>query len=243
MRPLALVALLLAGCSPEADLTVFASASATDAATDLAAISTERDGVSVVVSSGATSTLARQVDAGAPADVVLLVGDEWPQWLESRQRLDREPVEVAFGRLAVIIPAGGRPWASIEPLAQMERVALGDPEHVPAGRFARGAMERAGLWRAVGPRVIPFPDVRGAVGAVASGRADAAVVYETDVWTSDRVRLAALWPDSLSATIPYRCGVVAGSARADAARRFCQLAATSVDVWEQLGFRAAALSP
>ena len=119
---------------------------------------------------------------------------------------------------------------------------MADPAHVPAGRFAKAALERADLWREVAPSVVPFPDVRGALAAVATGQADAAIVYETDAWVVDRVTVAALWPDSLSVPILYRCLPVADSPRIEAARRFCKIA-RSADVWERLGFRALELRP
>lgn len=243
MRPLALFLLLAAGCAPEEPLVVFASASATDVATDLATQSENWHGIPVSVSTGATSTLARQIDAGAPANVALLVGDDWSDWLGARQRLLGLPVDVAFGGLAVVIPRGAREWSDLSPLVQIGRVALADPAHVPAGRFAERALQRAGLWRQMESRVVPFPDVRSALGAVASGRADAAVVYETDVRRSDRVRVATVLPDSLLSTITYRCLVLAGSDRVAEAQRFCREAQSSVDIWERLGFAAAALRP
>ncbi|OZC03134.1 molybdate ABC transporter substrate-binding protein [Rubricoccus marinus] len=242
MRPLALASLafgLWVGCAREDALTVFASASAADAAQDLA----EAFEGKTRISPGATSALARQIDAGAPASVALLVGDEWVDWLGSRQRLSGEPIEVSRGALAVVVPARDSAWASLRPLARVERLALADPAHVPAGRFAQAALERAGLWRGVSSRVIPFADVRAALGAVASGRADAAVVYQTDARLSNRVRTAALFPDSLVAPIVYRCAVVAGSGREAEGEAFCAHARASGETWRRRGFRAVQKTP
>ena len=200
MRPLALLCLLV-GCAPEAPdaLVVFAAASATDAASDLGRAFEAETGAPVTISTGATSTLAHQIAAGAPADAMLFAGTEWADWLEARGTI-QAPVVVARGALVVVVPSDAPAWRGIEPLADAPRVAMADPSHVPAGQFAREALERAGLWRTVESRVVPFPDVRAALGAVASRKVDAGIVYASDAGSTPRVRVAARIPDSHSAS-------------------------------------------
>ena len=236
MRPLALLCLLV-GCAPGAPdaLLVFAAASATDVASDLASAFESETGEAVAVSTGATSTLAHQIAAGAPADVMLFAGTEWAEWLEARGRI-HEPVVVARGALVIVVPAGAAEWRGIEPLADAQRVALADPSHVPAGQFAREALERSGLWRTVESRVVPFPDVRAALGAVASGKVDAGIVYASDAGSTSRVRVAAVIPDSLQPRIEYVCAPVEGRQRRASAREFCRIAAQQPGLWRRRGF-------
>ncbi|MEM1055882.1 MAG: molybdate ABC transporter substrate-binding protein [Bacteroidota bacterium] len=221
MRWVALV-VVLAGCVPKADdeaLIVFAAASMTDVAHRLAETHERETGQPVRVSIGATSTLVRQIEACAPVHVLLAPDDGWVKRLLGEGRLESAD-HIAEGRLAVIIPTSAEPWESFRRLIEVERLALADPAHVPAGRFAKSALEGAGLWEEVEPRVIPLPHVRAALAAVETGKADAAIVYASDLTVSSRVREATVWPDSLQPDITFACASV-GAAPSWTADRFC----------------------
>jgi molybdate transport system substrate-binding protein len=102
----------------------------------------------------------------------------------------------------------------------VKRLALADPELVPAGRYARSWLERAGVWDAVRSRVVPTLDVRAALGAVESGAVDAAVVYGTDAALARASRVAHEVPGGDTPTISYSAAALAGRPSLDAARRF-----------------------
>ena len=208
-RALALV-LLLVGCAPEPEpLVVFAAASMTEVAHQMAEVYERETGQDVLVSIGATSTLARQIEACGPADVLLAPSEEWVERLQTSGFLHTEQT-IAEGALAVVVAESAAPWSHFQHMTQIDRLALADPAHVPAGRFAQAALEQAGLWEVVEPRVIPLPHVRAALAAVASGQADAAIVYASDLAVSDQVKEAVAWPDSLQPEIRFVCAEVGG---------------------------------
>jgi len=141
------------------------------------------------VSSAGTGELVRQVRAGVGADVVLLADTESVALLEREGRVRAFQV-VAGNRLAVVVPAASAARGDVRAvLAQARRVGLPDPAAAPAGRYAKGWLERAGLWDAASARVVPLLDARAAVAAVAAGRVDAAVVYVTDARRTAGVRV------------------------------------------------------
>ena len=209
MRALALC-LVLAGCTSDAPVVVFAAASTADLAQAVA----DRSGHSVVVSAAATSTLARQIAAGAPADVFVAADGRWLDWLEAEGVGVGARTAVARGRL-VVVGAPGRPRATTlagalagTPGHPAQRIALGDPEHVPSGVYARAALERAALWGTVRDRVIPQADARAALAAVETGAADLAVVYASDARASGHARV--VYEIDAAPPVVYEAAVVGG---------------------------------
>ena len=215
-RPAA--AAVIIACNPlpaiaAAEVTVFAAASLTAAAGEIfeGAGSTE-----VSLSFAASSVLARQIDAGAPADLFLSANSAWMDFLEQRGRIDTATrVDLLANRLAVVAPEGSGLDVEISgnfdfPGSFAGRLALGDPDHVPAGMYARQALVRLGWWPRLEPRLAPAPDVRGALVFVERGACSAGIVYATDAAASDRIEVAAEIPDSLHEPILYPAAVVAG---------------------------------
>lgn len=195
-----------------ADVTVFAAASLTAAAGEVF----EGEGTEASLSFAASSVLARQIDAGAPADLFLSANRAWMDFLEQRGRIDTATrVDLLANRLAVVAPAGAGLDVEIAgefdfPGSFAGRLALGDPDHVPAGTYARQALVRLGWWSRLEPRLAPAPDVRGALVFVERGACSAGIVYTTDAAASGRVEVAAEIPDSLHEPILYPAAIVAG---------------------------------
>ncbi|HLA63375.1 MAG TPA: molybdate ABC transporter substrate-binding protein [Rhodothermales bacterium] len=245
--PLLLIALtVLAGCGggdgqeEEADreLVVFAAASLTDVTRAVAdTFEAAHPGVRVTVAGGPSSTLAHQIDRGAPAAVFLSASPEWTDWLQERDRLDGAPVVLAAGRLVVVGPPGTPPLDGPEGVTGAQRLALADPAHVPAGQYARAALEAAGLWASVEDRVVPTADVRAAVAAVRAGSADLAFSYASDaVVAGDAVAVVLAWPDALSPPVRFTGGIVRGGG-AEARAFLDALAAPEArPVWARYGF-------
>ena len=177
-----LAALVLAGCTDAPDATVLAAASTVDVVEPVAS----ELSADVRVSGAASSVLARQIAAGAPADVFVSADPEWVDWLAGRGVGVLRQSVVATGALVVV----GAGEASDDAGAALAgRVAIADPSHVPAGRYARKALERQGLWRRVRPRAVFTADVRAALVAVQTGAADRAVVYASDLSRQSRARV------------------------------------------------------
>ena len=203
------LALALAGCAgDDGPVAVFAAASTSDVVHGAAEAETAA-GRPTIVSVAASSVLARQIARGAPADVVVSADPAWLDWLEAEGVTLADRRVVARGRLVVVGPADARAVGGVaEALAGAERVALADPAHVPAGRYARSALVRLALWASVEPRVVVVGDVRAAVAAVETGAADRAVVYASDARASARVRVLARVPPAAQPEIAFEAALL-----------------------------------
>ena len=168
-------------------VTVFAAASLTSALGKLGDDYTKSTGVPVRFSFAASSTLARQIEAGAGADVFFSADQEWMDYLEQRGRIQKSSRHNLLGnRLALIAPADSKIQLTIAPgfpLARAlgdGRLATGDPDSVPVGRYARQALTSLGVWNEVADRLVRAEDVRHALVFVAQSEVPLGIVYETD---------------------------------------------------------------
>jgi molybdate transport system substrate-binding protein len=146
--------------------------------------------------------------------------------------------DLLSNRLVIVeSKTAGKPIRTPEDLRLLDRVAMADPEAVPAGVYARRYLEEAGLWRELAPKVIPTLDVRGALAAAASGNADAAFVYRTDAGIEPRVRVAYEVPRDQGPEILYPVALMRG-VESDAARDFLRFLGTAESgrVFEKFGF-------
>lgn len=178
-----LLALLLAACGggDEAPtVTVFTAASLTDTVGKLNWDHEQASGVRVNLSPGASSALARQIKDGAPAHVFVSADRGWIDYLQKHGRLDGEPQLFARNALVCVVKTGVS-FRSFEELADAQgiRIAIADAG-VPAGEYAREAMENAGVAEALRPKLVAHPDVYAVLNAVMRGEAEAGFVYATD---------------------------------------------------------------
>ena len=219
---------LLAVLSPAfglaGELNVYAAASLTDALRKIAADYEKETGERAVLNLGASSTLARQIQEGAPADLFLSADEEKMNGLEKRKLLlPGTRRSVLSNTLVVVVPAdstlkvtGAKDLAA----APVRALALAEPRTVPAGIYAKQYLRQLGLWAKVIERVIPTENVRAALAAVESGNVDAGIVYKTDAALSRKVRVAFEVPAAEGPKISYPFAVLAQSQRPEAARRF-----------------------
>ena len=184
-----------------------AAASTIDALDEAIAEFTGTTGIEVRASYGPTSTLSRQVTAGAPADLLLSASTYWADYVAERQ-----PVaairSIAGNRLVVVAAVGSALGApdDLETLAadpRFGRIAIADAEAVPAGIYAREALESLGFWSSIEPRLLPTLDVRAALALAANAEADAAFVYASDAAASDAVEIIAAIDSSTHSPIEY----------------------------------------
>jgi molybdate transport system substrate-binding protein len=207
-----------AAADPRPELLVFAAASLTDALGEIGRGFEARTGAHVLFSFAGSNALARQIQAGAPADVFVSANLDRMDELE-RSGLVRpeDRVSLLSNRLTVVVPrASTLTMSTPRGLEGARRLALGDPEAVPAGVYARRWLERVGLWDVLRERVVPTLDVRAALAAVESGAADAGIVYRTDAAISPRVRVALEVPPDEAPRIVYPAAVLASSPSAKA---------------------------
>ncbi|HYY62654.1 MAG TPA: molybdate ABC transporter substrate-binding protein [Burkholderiales bacterium] len=231
-RTLALLLLLLAlPALAQERLTVFAAASLKNALDEANAGSP----VPVVVSYGASSTLVRQIEAGAPAQGFISADEDWMDELEKRNLLAPGTRRNLLGnRLVWIAPAGrsasAEPWRALGP---RDRVAMGDPRHVPAGKYARAALEKLGLWDQLAGRVAGAENVRAALALVARGESPLGIVYETDARDEPKVAIVAHIDPRLHPPIVYPAAALRGASSdaLRAARRYLDYLASPFAMW------------
>ncbi len=203
-----------APAAPPDEVAVWAAASLREVAREIArAFEAAHAGARVALSFGASNVLARQIEAGAPADV-FLSADEASVDALAAARLVRPRTRVVFAsNQLVVIEADGLapPLRSPDDLARpgLRRIALAAPQ-VPAGKYAREWLARRGLLDAVAGRVIDQEDVRATLAAVDSGSADAGIVYATDARVAKRAQIAFTVPDGEQPRIVYVAVGVAG---------------------------------
>jgi len=237
--PLALVIVSSAGPSASAaEITVFAAASLADAVSEIGKTFGSATGHHVAFNFGASSDLARQIRAGAPADV-FFSADQAQMDAVTQAGLVRgaDRVDVLSNTLVVVVPAkAARQLQGPSEIAGFDRLALADPQAVPAGVYAKKYLESIGLWSRLADRIVPTLNVRAALSAVESENVPAAIVYRTDAAISSRVRVAFEVPRTAGPAIVY---VVAPLPRASAAARLFadELASTrAARVYEKYGF-------
>lgn len=223
MRRTFLPALLLLCALPSAaaELHVSAAASLSDALQEIAAAYGKATGEKLLLNLGASSTLARQIQAGAPADLFLSADEEKMDVLEKEKLLvPGTRRSVLSNTLVVVVPADSRLKISgPADIARVEALALAEPATVPAGIYAREYLQKEGLWPGISGRVVPTENVRAALAAVEAGNVDAGIVYRTDARISHSVRIAYEVPRAEAPEISYPFAVLAGSARKAAARK------------------------
>lgn len=216
--------LALAGRAPAAELTVAAAASLTDAFKQIAPLfEAAVPGTTVRLTFGASGALLQQVAHGAPVDVFASADHETMDRAQARQLVRGNARHVfATNTLVAIVPAD----KAAVPLALADlgqpryaRISLATPASVPAGRYAQGVLEKAGLWAALRPRVIGAQNVRQVLDYVARGEVDAGFVYATDAaLMPGKVKTAFAVPTA--APIAYPIAPVAASPNAALAQRF-----------------------
>lgn len=194
-----------------------------------------------VISFAASSALARQVQAGAPADLFASADEDWMDTLEKAALLAPRTRATFLGnRLVVVEPAGGRTRLTTRTLAATlarGAVAMADPDSVPAGRYGKAALQKLGAWPQVAPRVVRAESVRAALALVERGAAPFGIVYATDAKASAKVRVAGLFPASSHPPILYPVARLQRSTSPDAEgfRRFL-LSAAGKAIFARYGF-------
>lgn len=243
-----LAALLLCAAAGAADappsITVYGAASLTDSLQRLGAEFTKDTGVPVKLSFAASSALARQIEAGAPADIFVSADAEWMDYLEQRGLIQKSSRHNLLGnRLALVAPADSKLVLKIAPHFALraalgdQRLATGDPDAVPVGRYAREALTSLGVWGELSDRLVRAENVRSALMFVARGEVPLGIVYETDAKIDPKVRIVDLFPESSHAPIVYPVALTATASK-DAARFTAYLrAAPAKVVFESFGFK------
>lgn len=251
-----LLLLLQAQLTPAAEnqreaLIVFAAASLTDVLQQLGPQYTRSSGVPVKFSFAASSALAKQIESGAGADVFFSADQEWMNYLDQHNLIKHDSRQDLLGnRLVLIAPRDSKVAVTLAPgapllaaLGKDGRLATGDPDSVPAGRYAKSALTSLDLWDALEPRLARAENVRVALMYVARGEALLGIVYATDAAVEPKVKVVAVFPENSHAPITYPVAATkTASADAGSFIQFLRSEAAQA-VFARAGFRLVAAKP
>jgi molybdate transport system substrate-binding protein len=209
--------------SQAAEVRVFAAASLTDSLKELAMGYAKRSNDRIVFNFGASSTLARQIEEGAPADIFFSADEARMDALETKGLIDKSSRKSRLSNSLVIVVAAenGASVSSPQDLANpaIKRVSLGDPKAVPIGVYAKQYLQSLGIWPEVAPKIVATENVRAAMVAVEAGNADASIVYKTDAAISKKVRITFEVPPNQGPNISYPIALVKDAPAHEPARR------------------------
>ena len=206
-----------------ADLNVFAAASMKNAIDEIGAAWKVKSGHAIVATYAASSALAKQIEAAAPADVFISADEAWMDELASKNLIKADSRKDVVGNTLVIVAVkdsklvvdlGVKPNL-VETLGK-EKLAMADVKAVPAGKYGKSALESLKLWDAVSPQVAMQENVRAALALVALGEAKLGIVYGSDAVVEPKVEVAATFPEESHPPILYPAAIVAATSNADA---------------------------
>jgi molybdate transport system substrate-binding protein len=192
-------------------LTVFAAASMKNALDDIDAAFTARTGVKVSASYAASSTLAKQIEQGAPADIFVSADTDWMDYASSKKTIN-EPTRVNLlgNSIVLIAPKDSKidnvsigPGFDLAKLAGDGKIATGDVKSVPVGKYAKAALEKLGSWQAAEPQFAMADNVRAALTLVARNEAALGIVYSTDAKVEPGVKIIGTFPAGSHPAIIY----------------------------------------
>jgi molybdate transport system substrate-binding protein len=205
------------------DVVVFAAASLKNALDDIAVKWQHDSGKHAVISYAASSTLAKQIENGAPADLFISADLDWMNYLEERKLIvPSSRLNLLGNSLVLIAPKDSDVALTVAPgfplaaLLGSGRLAMADPSAVPAGKYGKAALEKLGVWSAVKNRVAAAENVRAALLLVARGEAPLGIVYRTDAAVEPGVKIVATFPADTLPPIIYPIALTAASTNPDA---------------------------
>lgn len=231
---------------------VFAAASATNAINAINTLAESQGLGKVVASYGSSSSLAKQILNGAPADIFISADASWINYLANRKAIVTTTRIDLLGNTLVLIAPAGSPLAQKPPSEPMGtgypllsalaggKLAMGDPDYVPAGIYGKQALTALSLWRSVEKHVVRGADVRAAMAHVERGEAAAGIVYATDAAISRKVKIIAAFPADSHPKIVYPAAIIAGRGRPEVRRYFVFLrSAAAAAIFAKHGFTIA----
>ncbi len=223
---------------------VFAAASLKNALDDVAAQYQRDTGKTASISYAASSALAKQIEAGAPADLFISADLDWMDYLAGKNLINAASRKTLLGnKLVLIAPVNGAGPVKIEPgfpiakLLKGGRLALADPDAVPAGKYAKAALQYLGVWDSVANSLAPGENVRATLELVARGEASLGIVYQTDAAAEPGVKIAGVFPENSHPPVVYPAAITASSSNPGAAAFLTYIeSAKARPLFEKQGF-------
>ncbi|RKG37540.1 molybdate ABC transporter substrate-binding protein [Acinetobacter rongchengensis] len=219
---------LTAQVHAEQSVTVYAAASLTNAMTDLDHLFEKQNKLAVKTSYAGSSTLAKQIEAGAPADVFISADEQWMNYLQNKKLIQSNKRVNLLGNRLVLISPKSKPIKikmdkSFDPSTAFQgKICTGDTKSVPVGKYGKQALTSLGWWQKLAPRLVETEDVRAALNFVARGECQLGIVYATDAAISKDVTVVGVFPISTHTPIVYPLGLVQNNPQSVAFYQFLQ---------------------
>lgn len=222
-------------------LTIYAAASLTNAINELDTLYEQKNKLEVKTSYAGSSTLAKQIEAGAPADVFISADVQWMDYLQNKQLVaSTDRINLLGNRLVMITPKDHPVKLKIDqkfdPSTVLQgKLCTGDTKSVPVGKYAKQALTSLGWWDKVEPRLVETEDVRAALNFVARGECQVGIVYATDAAISKDVVVAGVFPENTHPPIIYPVGLTKKNAESIKFYKFLQ-SGQAKTVFKKYGF-------
>ena len=241
---LVLAGALFSAVAQAQQLTVLAAASLKNALDEVSRQYRLPQGEKISISYAGSSALARQIENGAPAGIFISADLDWMDYLAKRDLIKSgSRVNLLRNELVLIAPAGSvakveiRPGFPLAVLLGNDRLAMADPDHVPAGKYGKAALENLGVWPSVAGKIARAENVRAALNFVSRGEAPLGIVYRTDAAADGRVRIVAVFPAAAHPPIVYPAALLKGAKGPGAAQFFDFLRSSqAMDIFRKHGF-------
>ena len=226
-------------------ITVFAAASMKNALDDANAAFSKATGIKVVASYEASSALAKQIEQGAPADVFISADLRWMDYASERKLINSNTrINLLGNKLVLIAPVDSKlanvvigDGFDLARLAGDGRIAVADVKAVPAGLYAKAALEKLGAWTAAEPKLAQAENVRATLAFVARGEAPIGIVYETDAKVEPRVKVIGIFPDNAYPPVTYPAAATAETKKPGVGQYFSFLRTPAAKaIFELYGF-------
>jgi len=241
---------IITGCSfnngtKGSELTVSAAASLQEALEDVReTYSTQHPDINLIYNFGGSGSLQQQISQGAPVDLFISAAQDQFDTLQAKKLIDQQhTVKLLKNELVLITHKDNKNLLSSTSLtdAVISRIAIGTPETVPAGMYAKQAFVSLGLWEKIEPKLIPIKDVRQVLTYVETGNVEVGIVYKTDAMISDQVRIIPFEKEAQHDPILYPAGVISGSKHKEEASKFLEFlrGKEATEIFEKYGFQAA----
>jgi molybdate transport system substrate-binding protein len=244
------ILLVMTGCEDTTDknqkeLTVSAAASLRESLEEVGQkYMDNHPEVKIIYNFGGSGSLQQQISQGAPVDLFISAANDKYKQLISKEKINvNHSVELLGNELVLIVPKGNQNIKTLEDLIHpdVKRIAIGTPESVPAGYYAKQTFITTDVWSKLESKIINTKDVRQVLSYVETGNVDAGIVYRTDAMISDRVKTVSISGHDLHDSIIYPAGVVSSSKNLADAIRFFEFLQESeaMEIFKKYGFKAA----
>lgn len=231
--------------APEAAITVFAASSLTDVLKQIGGQFAADGHPALVFNFAASSELARQIEQGAGADVFISADEAWMDYVANKSLIDAASRKTLLTNTLVLVTPSDKPitiklttGANLAAALKGGKLAMGNPDSVPAGKYGKEALEMLGAWAGVESSVVRAENVRSALRFVEAGEAAAGIVYGTDAKAAgDKVAIAGTFPADSHTSITYPVAIIAGK-EAGGAKAFAEFLSSpkAVETFQAAGF-------